>query len=331
MSNFEALKILGFDHLEFAVADIERAAESFLKLGFEKAGMRELRERELRSLLLVQNEVQIVLSHSTKGSDPIAAFVKAHGDGILNIAFRCEDAVSALEIAASRGATVLEPPRSYQKEAGTVHQAAIAAFGDVRHTLISRQGNLFAEGFDLSPRRPNKAMGFQRIDHVTCLVETGKIELWRNFYEKIFGLTSYSIENLTILESPRGGIRLPFCEPSTGGQEIQEHLDMNHGPGVEHAAFSSENLLESVQHWRKQGAKFLGVPSPYYETISKRFPGIVENVHELAEYGIMVDGDENGYLLQVFTGKLMGPFFLEAIQRKGATGFGEKNRSRSSD
>lgn len=321
MPTFAELKISGIDHLELAVADLDRATGPFLKLGFEKAGSRELRERELRSFLLVQNEIQIVLSQSTKSSDPIAKFVTAHGDGVFDVAFLCEDAVSALEITAQRGATVLESPRSSQREEGTVHQAAIGAFGDVRHTLISRKGTLFAEGFDFIPRQSTKGVGLQKIDHVTAYVGTNDFAHCKSFYENVLGLTP---SRATAFQSADGKVRLLFHEPSASTPTIQEYLDVNHGPGIQHFAFSTSHLVETITALQKS-VGFLKVPPAYYESLAGRIPGISESPHALAELGVLVDGDASGYLLQSFTESLLGPLNIEILQRKGHQGFGEGN------
>jgi len=321
MPAFEDLKIKGIDFVELAVADLERSTDPFLKLGFEKAGSRELRERELRSYLLVQNDIQIVLSQSTKRTDPLAQFVTAHGDGVFDIAFLCEDAVSALEVAGQRGAVVLESPRSYQREEGTVHQAAIAAFGDVRHTLISRKGTLFAEGFDFIPRQSNKGSGLQKFDHVTAYVAEKDLAKSLAFYENVFGLRP---SGANALQSSDGQIRLLFHIPEPNSPTIQEYLDINHGPGVQHLALSTPHLLDVVRVLRK-GVRFLNVPPSYYEAVAGRIPGITESAHDLAALGVLVDGDSQGYLLQCFTEALIGPFSLEIVQRKGHEGFGEGN------
>lgn len=248
MTDFNTLKILDYDHLEVAVADLERAAELYLRMGFERVGTREIRERKLHSLLMVQNGVSILLSHSALSTDPVAAFVAAHGDGVFNIAFRCEDAVSALEIASNRGAEVADPPRLYKRDFGIVTQASIKAFGDVRHTFISREGSLFAEGFEVAAKSNNRGTGLQRVDHITCYVERGQLRSWCEYYERVFGLRSTSHFDLRttptaplakVMQSPTGNIRLPVNEPPEGASNVQEFIDINHGPGVQHVAFAT--------------------------------------------------------------------------------------------
>lgn len=335
MSHFDALKIRDFDHLEFAVADLDRAAELYLRMGFEKASTRSIRERQLRSYLMVQNGIYIVLSHSTKAGDPVHNFVKSHGDGVISVAFRCEDAVSALEVALNRGAELAQSPKSYQKDAGKVEQAAIKTFGDVIHTFVSRQGTLFLEGFDLAVKPQNRGVGLTRIDHITSNVERGKREQWTKYYENVFGLENTRFFDIhtkrtglysTVMQSPNRTIKMPFNEPTDEASQIQEFIDVNHGPGIQHVALATSDIFSTMRPLRREGIKFLDAPpQTYYEAIPTRVKNVTENLNELADLGLLVDGDDKGYLLQIFTQNVVGPFFYEVIQRKGNDGFGEGN------
>jgi len=334
MTDFDALKIIGFDYVEFAVSDIDKALGLYLRMGFEKAGTREIHERKLKSYRLNQNNINIILSQSTDPKDPVAKFQQAHGDGIMTVAFLCEDAVSALEIAVSRGAQVAEAPRSYQKDFGSVTQASIKAFGDVRHAFISRKGNLFAEGFDVPYKITSQGFGLMGIDHVTNNVGKGEMEGWANYYEKIFGLKNTRFFDIhtqrtglysKVMESPNNVIKMPVNEPTEDASQIQEFLDMNHGPGVQHLALTTNNIADTLRKLKKEGLDFLSVPRTYYEAVPKRVPNIKENLSELADLDILVDGSDKGYLLQIFTKNVVGPFFYEVIQRCGDNGFGEGN------
>ncbi len=334
MTDFDALKIIGFDYVEFAVGDLDKALSLYLHMGFEKAGIREIHERKLRSYRVVQNDINIILSHSTDPKDPVARFHHSHGDGIMSVAFLCEDAVSALEIAVSRGAEVVESPRSYQKDFGSVTQASIKAFGDVRHTFISRRGNLFAEGFDVPHKVTSRGFGLMGIDHVTNNVAKGEMENWAKYYEQIFGLRNTRFFDIhtqrtglysKVMESPNGVIKMPVNEPTEEASQIQEFLDMNHGAGVQHLALTTNNIVETLVKLKREGLDFLSVPRTYYDAVPKRVPNIKENLNELADLDILVDGSEKGYLLQIFTKNVVGPFFYEVIQRRGDNGFGEGN------
>lgn len=334
MSLFEALRIVDFDHLEFAVADLDRAADLYLRLGFEKTGTREIRERKLTSYLMQQNQVSIVLSHSDQPGDFIHGYLAAHGEGVASVAFLCEDAVSALETCVNRGAELAERPKAYQKDFGSVQQTAIRAFGDVRHTFLSRKGNLFAEGFDTAAKAPLRTPGIERIDHVTINVEKDRREKWVKYYEDVFGLKSTRFFDIhtertglysSVMQSPNGVIKMPFNEPTESASQIQEFLDIHHGAGVQHVALQTSDILSVMRPLRKAGINFLEVPPTYYEDLPSRVKGIAEPLNALQELGILADGDDSGYLLQIFTHNLVGPFFYELIQRKGNQGFGEGN------
>ena len=334
MSAYDSLRITDFDHLEFAVADLDKASLLYQKLGFQKIGSRELLERQLKSNLFAQGNIRIVLSQCADSRDPVGQFVKTHGDGVISVACSCEDAVSALDLAASRGAEVVSPPKSFQRDFGEVQSASIKAFGDVRHTFVSRKGDLFGEGFESPCGKGIAGFGFTRIDHITNNVEKGNLDQWVEYYEQIFGLKNVRFFDIhtqrtglysKVMQSPDGIIKLPLNEPTESESQIQEFLDINHGPGVQHVALASGGIAATLKSLRKEGLKFLEVPPTYYEAIPKRVPNVTEDLAELQELGILVDGDSKGYLLQIFSENVVGPFFYEVIQRKGNDGFGEGN------
>lgn len=334
MSLFESLKIIDFDHLEYAVADLDQRGAECEQLGFEKAASREILERKLRSHLYVQNDIRIVLSHSEDPKDPVARYVAAHGDGVIDVALRCEAVVPALEALVARGAEVAEAPRAYRRDFGSIECAAIKTFGDVRHTLISREGNLFAEGFDEPLLCQNMGFGLQRIDHITSNVEAGKLKDWAAFYEKVFGFRNTRFFDIHtqrtglysyVMESPNGVIKMPFNEPTEAESQIQEFLNVHHGPGIQHVALATASILPTLKHLRSRQVSFLSVPDTYYEDLARRVPGIEESLDELKAASVLADGDAKGYLLQIFTENRMGPFFYEVIQRQGNNGFGEGN------
>jgi len=331
---FSSLKIIDFDHVEFAVADLDKAAELYLRLGFERAGTRQILERQLRSYLFVQNNTRVMLSQSNNSNDPVARFVSAHGDGVYSLALRCEDAIATFEETVNRGAEVAETPKSFTKDFGSLEQASIKTFGDVRHVFVSRKGNLFAEGFEEPMRAQNRGFGLERVDHVTVNVEAGQMNRWTSYYENVFGLQNTRFFDIhtertglysKVMQSPDGVIKMPFNEPTDPKSQIQEYIDVNHGPGVQHIALATSGIIETLTPLRKQGVKFLETPHTYYEMIASRVPNVTEKLSLLEEMAIQVDGDQKGYLLQIFTDTVVGPFFYEVIQRKGNDGFGEGN------
>ncbi len=331
---FSSLKIIDFDHVEFAVSDLDKASELYLRFGFERAGTRQILERQLRSYLFVQNNIRVLLSQSEDPKDPVARFVSAHGDGVISLALRCEDAIATFEQTVNRGAEVAESPKSFTKDFGSVEQAAIKTFGDVRHVFVSRKGNLFAEGFEEPLRAQNRGFGLERVDHVTVNVEAGQMNRWAEYYEKVFGLKNTRFFDIhtertglysKVMQSPDGIIKMPFNEPTDPKSQIQEYIDINHGPGIQHIALLTSGIMDSLKSLRKQSIQFLDTPHTYYEMVASRVPNVAESIGELEELGIQVDGDLKGYLLQIFTQNVVGPFFYEVIQRKGNDGFGEGN------
>ncbi len=335
MPSYKDLGIADFDHLEFAVSNMEQSVRLYESLGFEKVGGREIRARGLTSSLMAQNDIHILLSHSTRDTDPVAQYVARHGDGVFNLAFRCSDAVSAVEIAGHRGAQIVEPPIAMQKDFGSVAQASIAAFGDVRHTFISRQGALFAEGFETPTRPAPIGFGLQRIDHVTTNVEKGQLAGWASFYENIFGLENTRFFDIhtdktglysRVMQSPDRVIKMPVNEPGSGTNQIQEFINVHHGPGIQHIALETPSIVHSLRQLKSRGLAFLDAPpATYYEAVAARMPGLQESLAELQELAILIDGSDKGYLLQIFTQNLVGPSFYEVIQRAGDDGFGEGN------
>jgi len=334
MSTYSSLKIFGFDHVELAVESLEPYLTLHLDLGFQKLSTRTNIERDLQSELLIQNGMKVVLTHSKNDNDPVSQHVKKHGSGVFAVGYLCEDVYSVVEQCASRGATVIESPKSTQRDSSSVVHATILIAGDIRHVLISRQGNLFAEGFEPTNATPFPGTGLMGIDHVTTNIETAQISDWTTQYEKILGLINtktfdihtrrsglYSI----VMESPDHTLKMPFNEPTDPKSQIQEFLDINHGPGIQHLAMHTNDIIRTVRQLRQNGIEFLETPASYYESIPSRVPNVEENLQELAELGILVDGDQNGYILQIFTKNLIGPFFYEVIQRKGHLGFGEGN------
>jgi 4-hydroxyphenylpyruvate dioxygenase len=234
----------------------------------------------------------------------------------------------------NRGAVSAAAPRAFENEFGSVQQTSLKVFGDVLHTFVSRKGNLFLEGFGNMKSHLVRGHGLSKIDHITCNVEKGKLDEWTSFYEKVFGLKNTRYFDIhtqrtglysKVMQSPKGEIKIPFNEPGEGGGQIQEYLDVNHGPGVQHVALLTSNIIDSLTQLKNEEISFLDVPATYYEDVPKRVPQVSEPMATLEKLGILVDGSKAGYLLQIFTQNLIGPFFYEVIQRKGDDGFGEGN------
>lgn len=335
MNPYDSLKIKGFDHIEFAVDNLEKTILLHKKLGFLQIGIREARERGLTSVMMAQGNARILLSKSTVSTDPVYQFVSNHGEGIFNVALQCENSHAAFEQTVQRGALPFGSPRTIQKEMGKIETAAIRAFGDVIHTFVSREGSLLAEGFNEPVQIPKSALGIIEIDHITSNVEKGKLETWAKWYENIFGLMNTRFFDIRtektgllskVMESPDHRVKIPLNEPTNPKSQIQEFLNVNHGPGIQHLALLTNDILLTVPHLQTSDIQFLeGPPSAYYEAITQRVPHVSEDLKTIQDLSILVDGDPSGYLLQIFTQNVVGPFFYEVIQRKGNQGFGEGN------
>ena len=332
MQLFDSLKILGFDHLEFAVADLEKSSELYLRLGFEKVASRAILPRKLKSHLFVSGSIQILISQSDDSSDPVAQFVASHGDGIIDIAFHCENAYSTFESCVRRGATVCYPPKAYTRDFGSLEFASIKAFGNIRHTFISRRGNFFAESFGLPIKSHSPTYALNEIDHLGINVEREALEKWLIFYEKIFGLerqvtSTESGQHFHVLQSPTRGIRFTFNAPRANRPQIQEFITIYHGSGVEHVGFQSTDMFASVERIRKEGIKCVEVPPTYFQNLKSSQIHLTENLSILERLGILVDVESGGYLLQTSTERVVGPLFFEFLQRKGNLGYGDASYS----
>lgn len=238
------LGLLGFDHIEFAVSDLEKSLRLYEQMGFEKLGSRKIFERDLESVLVGQNSVRILLSHSTKDSDPVAQHVLRHGDGVVGIAFLCQDAFSTLEKAANRGATITEQPRAMEKDFGSVQQASIAAFEDLRHTFISRTGSLFAEGFEAPCLSAPTGFGIEKIASVSAGLEKGQMEKWTSFYEQMLGLKKYAEG---FWQTADGAVKMSALETHAENDPVQAFLKVNHGPGIQWITLQTGSLPRTVQ------------------------------------------------------------------------------------
>lgn len=336
MANSEYVTVLGTEYLEYAVRDLDKASTMYEKMGFTCVGFRT--EPTRRSKLYMQGDIKIVLTASSSEKDAAYQFSRAHGDGVLTVGYRVENASEALSLATRKGATHAHDVQTLKGLNNSVqHLGAIQVYGDVRNSFISLEGRSRFEDFFTEEHKPVdtlKGRFLQTIDHITINVEKGRMDYWAKFYEDLFefkqiryfdirtersGLLSRALRN------DNGRVTMPFNEPTNDKSQIQEFIDTFHGAGVQHVAFHTSNIIMCLDELIKKDFKFLSVPNTYYEAIPKRVPNVVEDMRELSRLGILVDGSPNGYLLQIFTQPLIGPFFFEFIQRKGDNGFGDGN------
>lgn len=342
----EICRIKSFDHLEFYVGNAKQAAHFYSQgFGFINTAYRGLEtgERKTASYVMEQGQIRLVLSTGLSREHQICQSAIAHGDAIAVIGLEVPDAVSAYRETTKRGARGAIPPTEERDEHGVFRYAAIHAYGEVLIKFVERSNykGVFAPGFVPRKLANSKGAGLTKIDHVVGNVELGAMEKWVQFFAETMGFellvhfddqtiaTQYSALMSKVMQNGKGSIKLPINEPAPGKgkSQIQEYLDYNGGSGIQHIAFATDNIIKTVFQLKDSGVEFLDVPLTYYENIEKRVGKIDEPIEKLAELGILIDRDSDGYLLQTFTQPVEDrpTLFFEVIQRCGSQGFGEGN------
>jgi 4-hydroxyphenylpyruvate dioxygenase len=349
MSEHDFMPIQNFDYLEFYVGDAKQSAYYFSHAwGFTPiayAGL-ETGVRDHTSYVLEQGNIRLVLTSPLGPEGEIAEHIRLHGDGVKVVAFRVEDTERAYREATSRGAKGLAAPTLLKDDSGSVKVATIGVYGDTVHVFVERHAykGVFLPGYrPLSTNVPprSRPAGIAAIDHVVGNVELGKMNEWVDFYERVMGFaqlihfddraisTEYSALMSKVMQNGSGRIKLPINEPATGRRksQIEEYLDFYRGPGVQHLALITDDIITTVRNLEERGVEFLKTPGVYYETVLDRVGKIEEDIQQLAELGILIDHDDEGYLLQIFSKPIVSrpTVFFEVIERKGARGFGEGN------
>ena len=306
--------------------------------------------RDRQSYVLKSGAARFVLTGAVEGSSPLAAVHSKHGDGISDIALQVPDVDRCIERARAQGATIVEEPHDITDEFGTVRIAALGAYGDLRHTLIdrSRYNGPYLPGYVARVSGYTKPEGaprriFQAIDHVVGNVELGRMDEWVDFYNRVMGFTNmaefigddiatdYSALMSKVVASGNHRVKFPLNEPAPGKKrsQIDEYLEFYDGPGPQHIALATNDILGTVDELRAHGVEFLATPTTYYEdpALRERIGEVRVPIEELQSRDILVDRDEDGYLLQIFT-KPIGDrptVFFEFIERHGSLGFGKGN------
>ena len=343
----DTFPINGTDFIEFWVGNARQAALYYrAAFGFELVGYRgpETGTRDRASYLLQQDKIRFVFTTAIKSSGPIADHVHRHGDGVRDIALWVDDARSAFDAAIERGARSALEPTVMKDDNGEIIIAAIHTYGDTIHSLVERRNyrGLFMPGFipAESPFKP-RSTGLKYVDHCVGNVELGKMNEWVKFYEDVLGFkniltfddktitTEYSALMSKVMANGNGRIKFPINEPAEGKKksQIDEYLEFYEGPGVQHIAVATDDIIKTVRDLKLRGVEFLKVPATYYESVPQRVGKIDEDIAPLQELGILVDRDDEGYLLQIFTRPVEDrpTLFYEIIQRKGAKSFGAGN------
>jgi 4-hydroxyphenylpyruvate dioxygenase len=341
------LPINGTDYVELYVGNAKQAAHFYkTAFGFQSyayAGL-ETGLRDRTSYVLKQDKITLVLTTPLTSACPVSDHIKRHGDGVKVIALWVDDARKAFHETVSRGATPCMEPTVEKDDKGEIVRSGIYTYGETLHIFVERKNynGVFMPGFIEwnSDYNPNPT-GLRYIDHMVGNVELGGMNNWAKFYNEVMGFanlvtfddkdisTQYTALMSKVMTNGNGRIKFPINEPAAGikKSQIEEYLYFYESPGCQHIAVATDDIIFTVSEMRKRGVEFLHVPGSYYDTVAKRVGEISEDLLILKRLGIMVDRDEEGYLLQIFTKPVEDrpTLFFEIIQRKGAKSFGKGN------
>jgi len=341
------LPINGTDYVELYVGNAKQAAHYYkTAFGFQSLAYSGLEtgNKEATSYVLVQDKIRLVLTTPMNAGSEIAEHIKKHGDGVKVIALWVDDARSAFEETTKRGAVACFEPIVEKDEFGEVVRAGIRTYGETLHIFVERKNytGTFLPGFVKWESEYNPGItGLKYIDHMVGNVELGGMNKWADFYARVMGFanlitfddkdisTQYTALMSKVMTNGNGRIKFPINEPAKGlkKSQVEEYLDFYGGPGCQHIAVATDDIVFTISEMKKRGVEFLHVPGTYYDTVADRVGAIAQDMAVLKSLGIMVDRDEEGYLLQIFTKPVEDrpTLFFEIIQRKGARSFGKGN------
>jgi 4-hydroxyphenylpyruvate dioxygenase len=341
------MPLLGTDYIELYVSNSKQAAHYYkTAFGFQDLAYSGLETgvKDRESYVLMQDKIRIVLTSPLKSGTEIGEHIERHGDGVKVVALWVPDATHAYNEAVKRGARHYMSPTVEEDENGTVTRSGICTYGETVHIFVERSEykGIFLPGYKAwqSTYHP-KDVGLQYVDHMVGNVELGEMMTWCNFYRDVLGFaqivsfddkdisTEYTALMSKVMSNGNGRIKFPINEPADGKKksQIEEYLDFYEGPGVQHIAVATDDIITTVRDLISRGVEFLRVPDTYYDVVLDRVGKIDEDLAPLRELGILVDRDDEGYLLQIFTRPIepRPTMFFEIIQRKGATSFGKGN------
>jgi 4-hydroxyphenylpyruvate dioxygenase len=339
------LKLKRIHHVEFWVGNAKQSAFYYRKaFGFSQLAYSGLEtgNRQMASYVLQQNKTNFILSTPLHCGHPAADHLKKHGDGVRDIAFEVADADFAFEEAVRRGAKPFLEPQDVTDDHGAIRRAAVHTYGDTIHSLISYKNysGPFLPGY-AEARIEERDTGLLRVDHMVGNVELGKMNDWADYYKNVFGFhryisfddkdisTEYSALMSIVMSDDSYSVKFPINEPAPGRRksQIDEYLDAYGGAGVQHVALQVQDVLYTVDRLQQNGVEFLRVPDAYYDILTDRVGKLDEPLEEIKRLGILVDRDQEGYLLQIFSKPVEDrpTLFFEIIQRKGSRGFGKGN------
>jgi 4-hydroxyphenylpyruvate dioxygenase len=341
------LPLEGTDHIEFYVGNAKQAAHFYQgALGFQPVAYSgpETGVRERASYVVRQNKITFVLTTPLRAKHAFADHIFQHGDGVRAIALKVKDATSAWEATTRRGGKSFMEPKTLKDEHGKIVLSGIHTYGEVVHVFVERDdytGPFMPTFVKWEPAFRATETGLQYVDHCVGNVGWNQMNPWVKFYEEVMGFrniltfddkdisTEYSALMSKVMSNGNGFVKFPINEPAEGKKksQVEEYLDFYDGEGVQHIAMATNNIIETVNALQQRGLEFLKVPSTYYDTLLDRVGHIDEELNALKQLGILVDRDDEGYLLQIFSKPVQDrpTLFFEIIQRKGAKSFGKGN------
>src|SRR6204780_5448255 len=347
MAGQDFLPLRGTDHVEYYVGNARQAAYYYrtaFGMSLVAYAGPETGQRDRSSYVVQQGKIRFVLTTSLRPGSAIADHVARHGDGVRVIALEVDDARQAWLETTARGARSVTEPTETADEYGRLTTASIAAYGDTIHTFVERghYNGAFMPGFRAEAAdtvaRPT---GLKHVDHMVGDVGWHAMDEWVNFYANVMGFqlyqhcddkdisTEYSALMSKVMTNGNGYVKFPINEPAEGRRksQIEEYLEFYQGPGVQHIALATDDILDTVSRMQAQGVEFLSVPHTYYTELAGRVGHIDEPIDELERLGVLVDRDDEGYMLQIFTRPVEDrpTLFFEIIQRKGSRSFGKGN------
>jgi 4-hydroxyphenylpyruvate dioxygenase len=341
------LKITSWDHIHWWVGNAKQTMYYWWKgFGFKPVAYSGLEtgNRNFCSYVLESGKIRFVVSSAYHPTSELAAHHLVHGDGVKYMALGVDDVASAFAETTRRGARPAWEPREERDAFGTIRTSAIYTYGEVIHVFVDRSeySGVFMPGYQALDL-PAQSAGLAAIDHIVGNVELGKMNHWVNFYHDVMGFrqllhfddqdisTEYSALMSKVMENGNGRVKFPINEPADGKRksQIEEYLDYYRGPGVQHVAMITGDILKTVETLKNNGIEFLRVPEAYYDVLPQRLQGVEvkEDMQKIRELGILVDHDDEGYLLQIFSRPLQDrpTSFIEVIERHGSRGFGKGN------
>ena len=343
----EFLPINGTDYVEFYVGNAKQAAHFYkTAFGFQSLAYSGLEtgDSTKTSYVLIQGKIRIVLTTPMSGNTEIENHILKHGDGVKVIALWVDDATKAWEETTKRGAKSYMQPNELKDENGIIIRSGIHTYGDTVHVFVERKKyrGIFLPGFEKWDSTYNpSSIGLKYIDHMVANVGWNEMNIWENFYKDTMGFanlitfddndisTKYTALMSKVMTNGNGRIKFPINEPAKGVKksQIEEYLEFYNGPGCQHIAIATDDIIKTVTEMNARGVEFLHVPTTYYDTIASRVGEIDEKITKLRDLSILVDRDDEGYLLQIFTKPVEDrpTVFYEVIQRKGSRGFGIGN------